>query len=248
VLWLRTHPLLSFSRYGSGYPGALTEGVKGRDFPFFFHPLSYGRYPGYGPAYIYDHEYGEPENGRRPGGPLYFIVIRPPASLTQSPHPTTTLYITADKPTLKVIGPRLRWSCSNSFSVWGDVDKARVSKPKKFKGPAEDLNGPAPEEAVEYYRGSSVALFLAGYNNTAQVIDYIPHNNTNLVDTPLPPVADTQFFQCVNKTLGESIPLVVGWGAAPYQRNAASSMIVLHPGIAMLLSLVFVVWRMGFRT
>lgn len=187
--WLRfeaeTRTLLSFRRYGSGYPNSTTEGVKGLGFPFFFHPISYGRFPGHGSLYIYDHEYGDPDKKHRPGGPLHFLIIQPPKSLVEGPYPDIppmTLYAIADKPTLDAIEPAIKWMCSRSdFSEWIFAEKVRVSKPKKFRGPAGDPNGPVPEQAVGYYRGSSVALLLAGYNNTGQIVDTSPE------DTPLHP-------------------------------------------------------------
>ena len=68
-----THTLL-FRRYGSGYPNDTLEGVRGRDLPFFFYPISCGRYPSHGSTYIYDHEYGGPDNKCRPGGQLHYTI------------------------------------------------------------------------------------------------------------------------------------------------------------------------------
>ncbi|KAF9648311.1 hypothetical protein BDM02DRAFT_2323720 [Thelephora ganbajun] len=253
MLVAEIHTLLPFRRYGSGYPNATAKSVKGRGLPFFFYPIRYGRYPNYGPTYIYDNEYGNdeyggPGNKHRPGGHLHYITIQPPKSLVEGPYPdipSMTLYAVADEPTLKAIKSAVQWRCSRSgFTGWFAPDKVRVSKQKKFKGPAEDPNGPVPEQAASYYRGSSVALFLVGYNNTAQVIDYTFQDHPSLEDTPLPSVADTPFFQCINVTLGESIPLVITMGAVPYQHNAASSVAAPQTLPVMLLVLVLVIWRM----
>ena len=248
-----THTSHPFRRYGSGYPDNTTEGVKGRSFPFFFFPISYGRYPGYGPTYIFDHEYGLPDNKRRPGGSLYYVVIRPPKSLTAGLYPellpTTRLFVIADKPTLKYIKRVIRLSYSNrNLTGWPShgTERVRVSKPIKFKGPAEDPSGPAPEQAVVYYRGSSVVLSLLAYNNTAQLVDYTPQNPSSLIDTPLPHVASTRFFQCINSTLGESIPLVVSTDTVPYHTNAAPPPTTPQQGFAMLLMLALVIWRAVF--
>ena len=123
----------------------------------------------------------------------------------------------------------------------------KVSKPRKFEGPANDPNGPVPEQAVSYYRGSSVVLSLVGYNNTAQVADYNPQDHTNLMDTPLPSVASSQFFRCVNQTLSKSIPLVVAdVGVLPYQTNAALPIATPQLGLVGLLALVLVIQRIIF--
>lgn len=219
--------------------------MEGRDFPFFFHPLSYGRYPGYGSLYIYDHEYGDPDKKTRPGGPLYYIIIRPPKSLVAGPYPEIplmTLYLIGDKQTLKAVTQQMIWACTRSdYSEWAFADKVRVSKPKKFKGPAEDPNGPVPEQAVVYYRASSAALLLAAYNNTAQVVDIVQE------DTPFPSVTNTWFFRCVNTTIGQSIPLVVGMDAVRYRPNGGPSVIAPPPTFAPSVALVMVTWWMLFR-
>ena len=236
--------MLPSRRYGSGYPNTTTEAVEGRDLPFFFGPISYGQYPGYGLTHIYDNEYCGPDDEHRPGGPLYFITIQPPESLVKGPYPEIppmTLYAIADEPTLKAIGPDVQWSCSRSdYSGWVFTDKVQVSKPKEFKGPAEDPDGPSPEQAVAYYRGSSVVLSLAGYNNTAQV------TNSSLEDTPLPSVADTPFFRCINETFGGSIPLVVGRDAVPYRNDATSSRTIPQPVFMLLLVIFLAVLQMLF--
>jgi len=246
----RPVPYFLFRRYGSGYPNATTEGVKGRDLPFFFYPISYGPYPGYGPTFNYDHEYGGPDNKHRPGGRLHFLIIQPPKSLVEGPYPEippAVLYVISDEQTLKAIKSAIRWRCSRSDSSgWVLADKVRVSKPRNFKGPAEDPNGPFPEQAVGYYRGSSVALSLVGYNNTAQITDYTLQDRTSLVDTPLPSVADTAFFRCINTTIGQSTPLVIATGAVPYQTNAASSMAIPPPGFEIFLALVIIIWLKPF--
>lgn len=107
-----------------------------------------------------------------------------------------------------------------------------------------DPYGPAPEQAVAYYRGSSIVVSLVGYNNTAQVFDGVL---SDLEDTPLPPPAETQFFQCINETLGDWIPLVIAMDALPYQASAASSTVILPPAVMMLIALFVVTWQMLFR-
>jgi hypothetical protein len=69
--------------------------------------------------------------------------------------------------------------------------------PGNFSPPT---SGPAPQE-VQYYRASSVALTLDGYNNTAYFL-----NSTD--DTPLPESVDKEFLACLNFTIGAAVPLV----------------------------------------
>ena len=234
---------LSSRRYGSGYPNATTEGVEGRGLPFFFQPITYGQRPGYGSSRIYENEYGEPDKKRRPGGPLHFITIQPPKSLTLGPYPEIppmSLYVIADKPTLDAVKSAVQWTCPMSdFSGWVFAEKVRVTKPRRFLGPARDPKGPAPEQAVGYYRGSSAVLLLAGYNNTAQIAD---SNLQDLEDSPLPSVANTVFFQCINATIGQSIPLVIGMGAVA---NAAPP-VAVSPWTTSTVALVMVIFRIFF--
>lgn len=74
---------------------------------------------------------------------------------------------------------------------------------------------PLPEQVIQWYRGSSFALSLDGYNNTAALASNQPPSNsstdyTRLIDTPLPDGLNTTFFNCVNYTIGESVPLIDG--------------------------------------
>ena len=69
-----------------------------------------------------------------------------------------------------------------------------------------------PEQIVQYYRSSSLALALTSYNNSAsslfnapQTSDSLP-NNTQ--DTPLPTGTDLIFLACLNNSVAESAPLM----------------------------------------
>lgn len=66
-----------------------------------------------------------------------------------------------------------------------------------------DPNQPRPEQAVQYYRASSVVLTLDGYNDTAAL-----SNDSSIPDTPLPSWVDSSFLNCLNLTIGAAVPLV----------------------------------------
>lgn len=70
---------------------------------------------------------------------------------------------------------------------------------------SSDPTSPRPEQAVQYYRASSVVLTLDGYNNTAALL-----NDSSIPDTPLPSWVDQPFLDCLNQTIGASVPLVDG--------------------------------------
>jgi hypothetical protein len=91
---------------------------------------------------------------------------------------------------------------------------------------ASDPNAPKPEQAVQYYRASSVVLTLDGYNNTA-----VLSNDTNAADSPLPANIDTNLLDCVNQTIGLSTPLI----------DAAGTRWAIGPGMGAL-GLFWVVW------
>ena len=79
-----------------------------------------------------------------------------------------------------------------------------------------DPSQPRPEQAVQYYRASSVVLTLDGYNNTAALSD-----DSNAPNTPLPTWADASFLDCLNQTIGAAVPLIDNAG---YLRWDAPSM------------------------
>ena len=71
---------------------------------------------------------------------------------------------------------------------------------------------PVPEQVVQYYRASSFALSLDGYNNTAALPSNAPASNDSspvqMADTPFPSGLNTTFLECVNSTTAASVPLL----------------------------------------
>lgn len=63
-------------------------------------------------------------------------------------------------------------------------------------------SGPFPEQAVQYYRASSIVLTLDGYSNT----DVFNINSNTSV--PMPSWADQKLLQCANLTIGKAAPLI----------------------------------------
>lgn len=68
---------------------------------------------------------------------------------------------------------------------------------------ANATGAPQPEQAVQYFRASSVALTLDGYNDTAAL-----SNDSSLPDTPLPSTVDNNLLDCLNQTIGLAAPLI----------------------------------------
>lgn len=82
-----------------------------------------------------------------------------------------------------------------------------------------------PEQVIQYYRSSSFALTMDGYNNTAALASNAPpavswsnnDNNDNatpslgMTDTALPTDGtDMNFVSCVNQTIGQALPIMNG--------------------------------------
>jgi len=182
-------------QYGSGYPGVAGRGVGGRGFPFVFWPLAWGGVGGLGAgAYLHNNEYGRPNNGSRPGGPMVTAAF-----ISNSTNPTTYRLL-ADNTTVTQLITDIQAQCSSNLS--GNSS----STPSTYNDSFTAL--PQPEQAIQYYRASSVALSLDGYNNTGALG---PDGTPN---TPLPTNIDTTLLNCLNQTIGDAVPLVggsVGW-------------------------------------
>ncbi|KAJ6535187.1 hypothetical protein B0H10DRAFT_2144886 [Mycena sp. CBHHK59/15] len=201
--------------YGSGYPGITGRGVVGRGFPFYFWPLSFGAGGGIGTAaYLHSNsEYGHADNSSRPGGPIMT------AAFQSNSTSGMTFRILADNSTVTDLIADISANCSSSLSA------ASATAPSPYNDSA--VLPPQPEQVVQYYRASSIALSLDGYNNTAVFAA------EGTPDVPLPAGIDTTLLDCLNQTIGLAAPLVDGggarWGAVP--NNAG------------LLALAWLVWR-----
>jgi len=83
---------------------------------------------------------------------------------------------------------------------------------------------PKPEQTVQYYRASSVALTLDGYNNTGAL------EAEGTPDTPLPTNIDSGLLNCLNGTIGKAVPLV-----------DSASLRMMTPSVG-LVSFIWVLW------
>ncbi|PPQ74898.1 hypothetical protein CVT24_003051 [Panaeolus cyanescens] len=191
--------------YGSGYPGETERGVEGRGFPFFFYPLTFPAATG--PAYLYrEAEYGTADDPSRPGGPLFQFSVYP--QVTYQSTPPYKFHIVADNTTAQFLNVAISYSCTQyNASPGGITITTPVPYMKNSSNSSDYL--PSPEDVVQFYRASSVALFLEGYNNTELVFN---PTSTSLALAPqvLAPNISRNFVDCVNHTIGMSVPLVGG--------------------------------------
>ncbi|KAK0207444.1 hypothetical protein IW262DRAFT_1469545 [Armillaria fumosa] len=95
--------------------------------------------------------------------------------------------------------PAISRSMSNLSSAINTSSSS--SAPMSFND--SDSSTPMPEQSVQYYRASSVALMVDGYNNTGAL-----QNDT--ADTPIPSWVDTNALNCLNSTIDIAVPLVDG--------------------------------------
>uniref|UniRef100_A0A0W0EVK4 Uncharacterized protein n=1 Tax=Moniliophthora roreri TaxID=221103 RepID=A0A0W0EVK4_MONRR len=190
--------------FGSrGYPGVAGRGVAGRGFPFYFWPVAWGGAAGGGTAaYLHNREYGHPDNSSRPGGPMFTTSLSSNTSATNR----STFHLIADNTTVVTLADIIDERCASFLA------STNSSTPFPFYENA--TNVPKPESAIQYYRASSVVLTLEGYNNSA-----VFSEDENVQDSPLPNNVDTGLLDCLNKTIGENVPLV----AAPVLTNSGGS-------------------------
>jgi hypothetical protein len=119
----------------------------------------------------------------------------------------TTFRIIADNMTVVDLIDAVQSNCTSNLSG------SSSTTPSTYEDSLTAL--PQPEQAIQYYRASTVALTLDGYNNTGAL------GPDGSPDAPLPSNIDTTLLDCVNQTIGAAVPLVDGgirW-SAPHAMN-----------------------------
>ena len=127
----------------------------------------------------------------------------------------STFHVVADNSTVVALIASISSNCtfaSNSSRT-----------PSAFSGAASD---PLPEQAIQYYRASSVVLTLDGYNDTAALTE-----DANATAPPLPSNVDQTLLNCLNATIGEAVPL--------FEDSAAARLSIPSVGTV---GLVYVLW------
>ncbi|KAI0782049.1 hypothetical protein C8Q75DRAFT_728114 [Abortiporus biennis] len=208
--------------YGSGYPAGYgssgLRGVGGLGFPFFFWPVVWGTGFGYGAAYLHDSEYGNSDNSDRPGGRMMEAAF-------VSSQSNSTFHLLSDNTTISSLIASVTSNCTNYHLNVG----ASSNSPFPFN--SSDPNEPRPEQAIQYYRASSVVLTLTGYNDTVALQD-----NTTQPDIPLPTWTDFTLFDCLNQTIGQAAPLIDS-SAASWRIPSAGLLALLWMAYASFIGL-----------
>lgn len=135
----------------------------------------------------------------------------------------TTFHVLSDNSTVSSLISSIDANCSSSLS------SSSSTSPQRYNA---SLPGtPQPEQAIQYYRASSIVLTLDGYNNSATF-----SSDPNATDSALPSGIDMTLLDCLNQTIARSAPLVNGAGL----QMAPSS-------VSLLGMLWFVWWILAFR-
>jgi len=157
--------------------------------------------------YLHDSEYGDANNSSRPGG----VLTQAPFTSATS---NTTFHVIADNATTTSLIQSINANCSTFLNSSSNNTVALSFDPNA-------AGSPQPEQAVQYYRASSIALTLDGYNDTAAL-----SNNATGPDTPLPSGIDTNLLDCLNQTIGAAAPLIDAsprvWGQPVHGLGAVS--------------------------
>ncbi|CEL55088.1 hypothetical protein RSOLAG1IB_01096 [Rhizoctonia solani AG-1 IB] len=188
------------SYYGSGYPyGSYgSTWVGGRPFPFYYWPIYIGPYEYYGSS-----EYGPPNSTDRPGGPMHTAMV-----IEASPNYNNSdaYRLLGDRDSVNIVLSALRKKCGAAGYAVFDYDPSVTDSAYSL---------PRIESIIQFYRASSFALSLDGYNNLAAAVTPAAlHNNTGqlvaslLPPSPLPPHINHTFLACINQTVGTSLPLL----------------------------------------
>lgn len=163
-------------------------------------------------------QYGSPAAKNRTGGPQHTAEFR-------SLKGQSTFYVLSDKDTVNSLVKSVKKYCASSSK--GLLDAKSIKKPQAYKGP--DFGKPTPEEAIQYYRASSIGLYLDGYSNAATL-----SANESVVDTPLPAGVDADLLSCLNSTIGAGAPL------------ASAASVASAPGPSVLIAVfILALWAMA---
>ncbi|KAF4618579.1 hypothetical protein D9613_009682 [Agrocybe pediades] len=235
--------------YGSGYPNEDSQrGTSGRDFPFIFWPIAWvvvadstntlhpsSSVPDNSTSASYLNttlEYGTPTNDTRPGGPLAFIIFTSSPGLSSNlttGNTPSTFYVLSDNTTITSLLSDLSANCTSFFSAASSSSNTSIGISNINS--TTDLVIPRPEQVIQYYRASSIALALEGYNNSAT---YFPDPSSAL-DSALPSSMDTNLMQCLNETIGLAAPIPDGAASAVFRSTGVA---YVHLSVLVLLWLM----------
>jgi hypothetical protein len=145
-------------------------------------------------------KYGLASNSARPSGAVIAAIIK---ALNDG---SNTYRIVGDGVSVYNILRIIASSCNSNQST------PYTFHPTVFFDASDNSSRPHPEEIIQFYRASSFALSLDGYNNSmalasnAPLTNYVPPTIT--IQSQLPTNIDSAFLGCLNSTIGNNLLLV----------------------------------------
>jgi hypothetical protein len=118
----------------------------------------------------------------------------------------TTFRIVADNYTVTELVVYLWVSCNTYLTQGVNLNTSSFPVPIPLQNNSTQVDQPQPENAIRYYRASSLALTLDKYYNTA-VFSY------GEPPTSLPQNMDSGFKDCLDRTIGQMVPLIDFYGS-----------------------------------
>lgn len=134
-------------------------------------------------------------NNSRPGGTLHTAIFH---SLNTT---SSAFSLLSDLATVKSIVPSVLDRCGSLLN-----NTLRTTVVQVNDTDPSSVDSPQPEQVVQYYRASSFALAIKGYNNSAVFLDTGDADNT--LDTPLPETTDRDLLGCLDTTIGSRVLLI----------------------------------------
>lgn len=116
------------------------------------------------------------------------------ATLVTSGENSEAYRVLADATTVDALVDALRTECSAFLKETENIDD--------YDGAGAEP--PRPEQIIQYYRASSIALSSDTYNNSAAFSE-----NKTVIDSPFSPL-NFAALNCINSTIGAAAPLVDG--------------------------------------
>lgn len=116
--------------------------------------------------------------------------------------------VLADKSTVSSLIGSVKANCSSYLSK-----DNTSSSPTQYTNQSTEIG---PQEVLQYYRASSAALLLDGFDSG--VLNGTQNLNASVVPViSLPNGTDTMLLTCLNDTIGRAVPLVdAGYRTGPH--------------------------------
>jgi hypothetical protein len=143
------------------------------------------------------------------------------ATFPSSSVSNSTFRVLADNSTVGSLVPDIVSSCGSQISGASSIQPTTYN----------DSGPPGPQQAIQYYRASSIVLSLDSYNNTAAF-----SNDTNTPNSPLPNNIDNNLLSCLNSTIGSNAPLVDGALGLKFSSPSNLCLVVLAWVVSRLVS------------